>query len=129
MTRGWKCFIVQRVQRRTTREDGHTFTHIFKDPKTGKEYVGEDRLPIGAMWINSESNVWGIKIPGQCGLNRFCPSLEYNGHRWTSTGEPPRITVTPSIDDKHHYHGYITDGVITPDLHGRKYDDFGLATV
>lgn len=31
-------------------------------------------------------------------------------------GQKPDITVTPSINAEGHYHGYLTDGVLTDDL-------------
>src|ERR1700743_2363781 len=106
----WKCFIVERIEKRVTRDDGKVFSCLFRDLK-GKEYVGEDRLPVGATWKGQDSHVYGIKLPGGNGINRFCPELECNGHRWTISGQYPRITVHPSIDCKTaHYHGWITDG-------------------
>lgn len=121
----WKCFKVTRVPRQVTRDDGRTFTHVFVTDE-GKEYVGEDNLPIGAMWQGQDSHVWGIKLPGECGLNRFCPELEYDHHHWTVTGSVPRITVTPSVDCKGQYHGFITDGVVSADIEGRKFNKFGI---
>lgn len=44
---------------------------------------------------------------------------------WTVTGEPPAITVSPSINVMHHYHGFIREGVITDDCEGRRYSQEG----
>ena len=41
---------------------------------------------------------------------------------WTVTGEPPNITLTPSINVKGAYHGWITNGVISDDCEGRTFD-------
>lgn len=124
----WKCFIVEVVDKEVTRDDGHVFDKIFID-EDGTEYIGEDRLPIGAMWISHTSGVWGIKLPGQCGLNRFCPGLEYNKHHWRMNGRPPNITVTPIIDHLPVYKGYVTDGAVSEDIEGRKFNLYGLAIV
>lgn len=50
------------------------------------------------------------------GVGLYIPKGYYDG--WTVTGEPPLITVSPSVDydDKEfgvkHYHGFIQNGVI-----------------
>ncbi len=40
---------------------------------------------------------------------------------WTVTGDPPRITVRPSINHMGCYHGWLTDGVLSDDVEGRTY--------
>lgn len=42
---------------------------------------------------------------------------------WTVTGNPPNVTLSPSVDVKgaHGWHGFITNGEISDDLGGRKY--------
>lgn len=40
---------------------------------------------------------------------------------WQVSGEPPVITVTPSINLVGYYHGWIRDGVITDDCEGRTF--------
>jgi hypothetical protein len=41
---------------------------------------------------------------------------------WIVKGIPPLLTVTPSLNLVGRYHGYITNGVITDDVEGRKFD-------
>ncbi len=43
-----------------------------------------------------------------------------NDGRWEVTGEPPNITVNPSIKvlEPGGYHGYIRAGVLTDDIGG-----------
>ena len=41
-----------------------------------------------------------------------------DGSGWSVTGEAPEITCTPSIKVS-GYHGYLTNGVFTPDLDKR----------
>jgi hypothetical protein len=40
---------------------------------------------------------------------------------WTVTGEPPTITVSPSINAPGRYHGWLRDGVLSDDVEGRSY--------
>jgi len=47
-----------------------------------------------------------------------------NGKRyggWEVTGEPPMVTLSPSINIRGYYHGWIKDGVISDDCEGRKF--------
>lgn len=37
---------------------------------------------------------------------------------WVVTGEPPLLTVSPSINIEGCYHGFLRDGVLGPDLDG-----------
>lgn len=39
---------------------------------------------------------------------------------WTVTGEPPLITVSPSINVVGLYHGFLQNGVLSDDVEGRK---------
>lgn len=45
---------------------------------------------------------------------------------WEISGEPPNLTVTPSIDSYHgphrRWHGYLKNGILSDDIAGRKYD-------
>jgi hypothetical protein len=43
-----------------------------------------------------------------------------NGPGWTREGEPPTITARPSIASP-NYHGWLTNGVLSDDLEGRRY--------
>lgn len=44
-----------------------------------------------------------------------------NGTGWTVTGEPPNITVHPSIRHIGGYHGWLQNGVLSDDVGGRKF--------
>jgi hypothetical protein len=48
-------------------------------------------------------------------------SRGFYGDGWTVTGDLPNLTVAPSINIGGTYHGWIRDGVITPDCEGRTY--------
>lgn len=44
-----------------------------------------------------------------------CPASDPPHGYWTKTGEPPKVTLTPSINVNHdEWHGFLTDGVLTP---------------
>jgi hypothetical protein len=44
-----------------------------------------------------------------------CPESDPPYGKWTRTGEPPNITVTPSLNvNNDTWHGFLTDGVLTP---------------
>jgi len=50
----------------------------------------------------------------------WCPDQgSSNGTGWTTTGEPAKLTAHPSIVVS-GYHGFLKDGVFTPDLEGRQ---------
>ena len=61
-------------------------------------------LPNGAGgWTTTDrAGIRGTGFPAQ------------KGPRWTVTGTPPNITVTPSIDASPQWHGWIKDGEMTP---------------
>lgn len=45
-----------------------------------------------------------------------CPATkDPPGRYWIRVGEPPRVTVTPSLNIADEtWHGWLTDGVLTP---------------
>jgi hypothetical protein len=43
-----------------------------------------------------------------------------NGEGWTVVGNAPQVTASPSILVP-RYHGFLQNGVLTPDLDGRTY--------
>jgi len=58
-------------------------------------------------------------VDSQCWSDR----AYYGG--WTVHGEPPFITVSPSINIGGVYHGFIVNGVLGDDVDGRKFDPQG----
>lgn len=58
-------------------------------------------------------------IDGMC----IADGKYYGG--WIVSGVAPNITVTPSINAQGVYHGYLTNGVLSDDCEGRKYDERG----
>ena len=118
----WKCELVTRKQ-------------------VEEKYDKMEPIPIGWMWFanNYPQNLLSPQYFQTHQANRkplyvqlpdgpFCvDSKVSNGnHGWTVTGEPPNITVSPSINSSpgypDGYHGFLQNGVISDDLEGRKYD-------
>ena len=83
-----------------------------------------DQAPAGAMWRSEwlEPHMAG---PDGISLTMVLPDGHHwtidgpstSGGGWTRTGTPPMITVRPSILTP-HYHGWLTDGVLSDDLDG-----------
>lgn len=61
-----------------------------------------------------------VMLPSGDGFNidTCCSRKEYG---WTVTGEPPAITVQPSINAEGSYHGWLQNGVLSDDVEGRTY--------
>lgn len=65
-----------------------------------------------------------VYLPGN---NRFCVDActwsqgAPGPHGWAVRGEPPLITVSPSIHLVGSYHGFINSGVISDDCDGRRF--------
>ncbi len=101
---------------------------LYRAPD-GREYtlrLGD--APPGAMWDAPWFADDWHGPDGRC-LTVVLPSGEHwvidgpssgNGPGWTRTGEPPHITVQPSIAAR-RYHGWLQNGVLTDDMEGRTY--------
>lgn len=69
---------------------------------------------VGDMWRVPERDrdgrqAWLIRLPNDliwCTTER----ASGDGIMWDVVGEPPNITVTPSIDAEGRWHGFITNG-------------------
>jgi hypothetical protein len=75
-------------------------------------------------WHGPDGRCYTMALPGHGEWTIDGPSS--NGQGWTRSGEPPKLTVTPSIlshgsSTRKGYHGFLTDGVLTDDLEGRNY--------
>jgi hypothetical protein len=84
--------------------------------------TAEDRLKDGAMWFGPYEEPgrkvegWYVRLPGGRVWHtrqRAWDGKDY-GAEWTVTGEPPNITVQPSINCEPDWHGHITNGEMTP---------------
>lgn len=50
------------------------------------------------------------KKPSEVGFN---DKAGWHGEGWNVSGEPPLISCSPSIHFPGHYHGFLTNGVLT----------------
>lgn len=91
-------------------------------------HVSDDIAP-GSMWRDStldlhgeDSNevireCWFIVLPNRNVWRTTETASGGSGNLWDVSGEPPNITVNPSIDDRDWrwpWHGFIRDGVCEP---------------
>jgi hypothetical protein len=86
----------------------------------GREISLRDAEP-GAMWeapwIGRRGEGWtgpdgrSLAVQHPDGASWWIDGPAKDGGRWTRTGEPPNISVTPSILSP-DYHGFLTDGVL-----------------
>lgn len=84
------------------------------------EYKDGIKLKPGDMFYNSGYLI--VILPNKARFN-----LTSAERLWKITGEPPEITVTPSINmdpnwNHEGWHGYLTNGELSDDLEGRNYD-------
>jgi hypothetical protein len=56
-----------------------------------------------------------------CYRDRTTPNPDRAG--WTVTGEPPQITVSPSINVVGSYHGWLQNGILSEDVEGRTFQE------
>ncbi len=70
-----------------------------------------DLQPGDMWWMTIDGDrVLMVQIPGD-----ECNTWYNQDNRWTVTGEPPNITVSPSIYFPHEpggWHGWLRDGVL-----------------
>lgn len=106
------------------------YERLYRDPRDGREYGLRD-APTGAMWDatwladireyterSPDGRILHLMLPD--GTEWNIDSKAQNGPGWTRTGEPPRVSASPSILSP-GYHGFLRDGVLTDDLEGRRY--------
>lgn len=79
--------------------------------------VTQRNLPAGAMWLEPGPHLGGhegehlmVVLPDGTRWDIDGPAR--NGGTWTRSGEPPMVTVAPSIASP-RYHGFLRDGVLT----------------
>ena len=102
-------------------------TMLFRAPDGS--LVDYRKLKVGAIFVHPTRGI-RVKLPGLSGTNGWDMEQEGSpGHHWKVTGTIPLVTATPSINCVNVYHGYVTDGVVTDDVEGRKFDDYGHSQV
>jgi len=85
--------------RRAFGQEGFLSIHYWRDHAMNRPPICV-RCPDGSMWLVDQ--------------------VSSNGTGWVVTGEAPFITCSPSIVVT-NYHGWLRDGVFTPDLEHRTY--------
>lgn len=90
--------------------------HLIQDLKPGAMWRSEIDPKFGSAGegpsicvVLPGGVIWRINHPGT------------NGFMWDVSGEPPNITAKPSINYQGVYHGFLTNGVLTDDVEGRKF--------
>jgi hypothetical protein len=113
----WLCYMIE--INGNSSENGWIFR------KDG-EFIAWQKLAPGAMWFDDGDLC--VKIPGgtygnEWNIDRGRKFNESHTDRklpqWIRVGEPPNITVTPSINYVGFYHGWLRDGVLSDDCEGR----------
>jgi hypothetical protein len=131
----WQCFMVEKTGtmkwRPTSDGTGRVGIPYYRRLDTGEIFLADPGLPIGAMYYSDElyDTKRGVGPDGKC-LYVVTPGGHWpidhpssgNGPGWTRTGTPPHVTAMPSINFVGRYHGWLSDGVLSPDLDGRTYD-------
>jgi hypothetical protein len=77
-----------------------------------------DWIPKGDAWTGPDGRCLMLRLPD--GHDWMIDGPSRSGGKWERTGEPPQITARPSILSP-GYHGWLTDGVLSDDLDGRRY--------
>lgn len=102
-----------------TREDGQE-SWTIRDMPPGAMF---DTFWLPKTWVGPDGRSLSVALPPDEGPDRMnhiwhVDGPSSSGGRWTRTGEPPVLTVTPSILT-HRYHGFLTSGVLTDSLPDR----------
>lgn len=109
----WQCFMVEYVGQSEMEPIAGGGSRSWSLFRQDGEIVRFEQLRPGAMYMDDER-----------GLVVLLPSRSFwypdrPDRTWTRTGEPPNITVTPSINHVGQYHGFLKNGVLTDDVDGR----------
>lgn len=100
-------------------QDNHF--RLWSGAPDGKEYALRDKLlPPGACRVDEDGLIF-VRLPDG---EDFCPNLTWSKERWTVSGVPPHLTVSPSINAVGTYHGYISAGVLSDDVEKRVFPQF-----
>jgi hypothetical protein len=90
---------------------------IWRLPGDERGLLTWDDLKPGAMWWDDGELC--VKLPSGCDFNLDRGRL-LNAAKtgraypaWTRTGDPPKVTATPSINHVGRWHGWLRDGVLT----------------
>lgn len=104
---------------------------LYSGAPDGELYVLSE-MPPGAIWrvtwmedffpnhyAAPDGKVWALMMPSGSEWLIYGPAA--GGGKWTVAGELPKINVSPSIHQIGLYHGFVRDGIVTPDCEGRTF--------
>jgi hypothetical protein len=92
-------------------EEGKLHDLFLSDAYIAKWKEGKYRLPLIVRLPDGTD----FCVDGPC----YNKGKRYGG--WAVSGNPPNITLAPSINIVGYYHGWIQNGVISDDCEGRKF--------
>lgn len=97
--------------------------HEWARPDTGETHPRPHDFGPGAMWNadwmpSAMRNDDGVYLVVICpdGSEWHIDGPSSGGGRWSRTGTPPDITVSPSVQTNAGYHGYLKNGSFGPNL-------------
>lgn len=130
----WQCKLVDSYAERRRLRDEHGRLPpgtMWHDATIGDVPAGSERPPNGFLSVqfyrdhSGKRRALWVRLPDG---HDFCVDSacydrgrDPNGNGWTVTGEPPNITVSPSINCVGSYHGWLQNGVLSDDVEGRTY--------
>ncbi len=88
---------------------------LYRMPK-GEAGIQPGDMWRDPVWDTPERECWAIVLPNGT-VFRTTETAGGSGQMWDVTGEPPDVTISPSIDDRdpqHPWHGFIRNGVLDP---------------
>lgn len=102
-----------------------TQLRVVDPPRDAKGRPDPWSAKPGDMWpcasdahkVDGRAPCWVVRLPERAWVwhTNMAPT-DGGGGFWTVTGEPPNITVHPSINvGPEIWHGWITDGALSPD--------------
>lgn len=96
--------------------------HIVEAPE--RIHITNTEPEAGAMWRWPANDIegrecWCVVLPNRAGTWWTTLDASDTGNLWEVTGEPPNITVRPSINypdsrPGRGWHGHIVNGEMTP---------------
>jgi hypothetical protein len=144
----WQCRMIEVEYRTVRRGRGRkVYTGEIVDTETGKEPRVGDMFYMPSDWARRQpKNSWTPRYLAKPARGRRALMIVFPGPRWLCidqryfdfknqggwygdgwaiSGEPPRLTLSPSVNLASSYHGHLQNGTITDDLEGRRYDTDG----
>lgn len=126
----WTCHFITEADATALGADGLLRPgHMWYEPGLLGYSVGNPRRPATNYFRdNAHRAPIVVYLPGRIEFHVDGPALREGipvGVGWEVSGNPPRLTVAPSIDIAGIYHGHLIDGVLSDDLAGRKYANDG----